>query len=270
MQLPNSPLGKFSKASTLQRLIQLAYSFLFLCFHLKATRQRKVICPTYKRSEIETCLSLPHIAEGPLSPSLLRGETRNTWLLSSIFHVTGWRAAICLHSEVKHYSLCLCGDLLSQSQRLNACSGYWTWRNRACAFFPRALATAHLDCSVARNKLRQQLVRFGCSLNTSHSPFCSHFFCKHSLAVKWLHAAIWQWVVHHVVAPPPAGGRLTRQRQWSDLGHHVRQRHRYRKWLTAEAVSVEATEEEHLLTPALTWGLKLCVPGSKEPGLLIV
>lgn len=142
------------------------------------------------------CLSLPHTAEGPLSPSR---ETRNTLLLSPIFHVTGWRAAICLHSEVKHHSVCLCGDLLLPSRRLNACSGYWTWRNRP-PNSSQSSCNSTFGLLGARNKRQHQAAAGAFPTLAQHFAVVALFslFCKHCLTVKCVYAAFWRWLVHLV------------------------------------------------------------------------
>lgn len=213
MQLSNSPLGEFSKASTLQRLIQLAYSYSIPGLPPEGNTTAEsyalyVQTAGFGRSEIETCARLRlTLLKVPSLLSLLWGETRNTRLLSSIFHVTGWGAAICLHAGVKHCSRCLCGGFAFAESEAKCLFWILNTEKQARAFFPRALATAHLDCSVQETSdgTRQQLVRFGLAKRFAVVLLFS-FFCKHGLTVKWHHAAFTHWVLRLVVVPALVAG----------------------------------------------------------------
>lgn len=178
MQLSNCPLGEFPKASTLQRLIQLAYSDSIPGLPPEGNTTAEsyslyVQTAGFGRSEIETCarLRLTLLKVSSLL-SLLWGETRNTRLLSSIFHVTGWRAAICLHAGVKHCSRCLCGGFAFAESEAKCLFWILNTEKQARAFFPRALATAHLDCSVRETSDGSSWCGSDW-LNASQSSFCS-------------------------------------------------------------------------------------------------
>lgn len=141
MQLPDSPLGKYSKASTLQRRIQLAYSFLFLGSHLKATRQRKLIRPEIE-ARARLLFTLPEV-HALLRSSGVKPGTLGGWAPFS----TSQAEELQFASTLKWNTICyVCAGILPvQSQRLNACSGYWTGRNRGLWIVPyekRAAAAA--------------------------------------------------------------------------------------------------------------------------------
>lgn len=122
MQLPNSPLGKFSKAYTLQRLIQLAYSFLFLGSHLKATQQWKVICQTYKRQD-----------SGGQKKKRVLVSASHCWRPPLSFTPSGWNQ--------EHFA----AELHFPRHRLKSCNLPPQWSETPFGMFVRGFAFAESE-----------------------------------------------------------------------------------------------------------------------------
>lgn len=149
MQLPISTPGKFSKAYTLQRLIQLAYSFLFLGSHLKATwifffsllffakHTNDKISAIRNRN---VCLSLPQNAEGPLPRSLLHSGWNREHFAAEL-HFPRHRLKSCNlppQWSKTPFGMFVWGFALAQSQAKHL---FWilNMEKQDCEFFPELL-----------------------------------------------------------------------------------------------------------------------------------